>query len=67
MKPEDREVWNEINEIFDIAWDLQINKNQPTELSAKVLRYFPDIMQQYSYLCDTVEEVEQQKKDYRKR
>ena len=67
MKPEDREVWAKINELFDIAWDMNIKNNTPTELSTKVLRYFPDIMQQYSYLCDTVEELEQQKKDYRKR
>ena len=55
MKKEDAELYCQLQEIFDIAWDLQINKGTPTELSQKIIRYFPGIQQQFSYACDCVE------------
>lgn len=35
MKKEDAELYYQLQELFDIAWDLNINKNTPTELSKK--------------------------------
>lgn len=62
MKKEDAELYYQLQELFDIAWDLNINKNTPTELSKKVVRYAPSIMQQFSYLCDAVEGKEEMRK-----
>ena len=62
MKPEDKELWNQLNELFDIAWDLNNHKLTPTELSTKTLVYFPSIMQHFSYLCDAVEGKEEMRK-----
>ena len=62
MKPEDKELWNQLNELFDIAWDLNNHKLTPTELSTKTLVFFPSIMQQFSYLCDAVEGKEEMRK-----
>ena len=55
MKREDEELYFQLQELFDIAWDLNIKKQSPTELSQKVMRYMPDIMQQFSYLCNAIE------------
>lgn len=55
MKKEDEELYFQLQELFDIAWDLNTKKQSPTELSQKVMRYMPDIMQQFSYACDCVE------------
>ena len=52
MKKEDEELYFQLQELFDIAWDLNIHKQTPTELSQKVARYMPDIMQQFSYYSD---------------
>lgn len=62
MKKEDEELYFQLQELFDIAWDLNIEKQAPTELSQKVMRYMPDIMQQFSYLCDAVEGKEEMRK-----
>ena len=62
MKKEDEELYFQLQELFDIAWDLNINKNTPTELSKKVVRYAPSIMQQFSYLCDAVEGKKEMRK-----
>lgn len=56
MKKEDEELYFQLQELFDIAWDLNIEKQSPTELSQKVMRYMPDIMQQFSYYADKEEE-----------
>ena len=52
MKSEDKDLYFQLQEIFDIAWDLQIEKQMPTELTQKILRYFPSIMQQFSYYSE---------------
>ena len=62
MKKEDEELYFQLQELFDIAWDLNIHKQAPTELSQKVMRYMPDIMQQFSYLCDAVEGKKEMRK-----
>lgn len=56
MKKEDEELYFQLQELFDIAWDLNIHKQTPTELSQKVMRCMPDIMQQFSYYADKEEE-----------
>lgn len=56
MKKEDEELYYQLQELFDIAWDLNIHKQTPTELSQKVMRFMPDIMQQFSYYADKEEE-----------
>ena len=40
-----------LRELFDIAWDIQINnKDKNEELVKKAIKYLPDIMQQFDYL-----------------
>ena len=58
MTKEDEELYYKLQEIFDLAWDLHINKNTQTELGGKVVRYLPSIMQQFQYACDCVENKE---------
>ena len=62
MKKEDKELYFQLQELFDIAWDLNNHKQTPTDLSTKILVYFPSIMQQFSYLCDAVEGKEKMRK-----
>ena len=62
MKKEDEELYFQLQELFDIAWDLNNHKQTPTDLSTKILVYFPSIMQQFSYLCDAVEGKEEMRK-----
>lgn len=56
MKKEDEELYFQLQELFDIAWDLNVKKRASTELSHKVMKYMPDIMQQFSYYADKEEE-----------
>lgn len=58
MTKDDKELYFQLQEIFDLAWDLHINKNTQTELGGKVIRYFPSIMQEFQYTCDCVENKE---------
>ena len=58
MTKEDEELYRELQEIFDLAWGLHINKNTQTELGRKVIRHFPSIMQEFQYACDCVEKKE---------
>ena len=53
MTKDDKELYSQLQELFDIAWDL--NKTTRTELSQKVTTYLPGIMQEFLYLCDAVE------------
>lgn len=57
MTKEDEELYCELQEMFDLAWNLHINKNTQTELGRKVIRYFPSIMQEFQYACNCVEEM----------
>ena len=61
-KKEDEELYFHLQELFDIAWDLNNHKQTPTDLSTKILVYFPSIMQQFSYLCDAVEGKEEMRR-----
>lgn len=61
MTKDDKELYFQLQEIFDLAWDLHINKNTQTELGGKVIRCFPSIMQQFQYACDCAEEMEKLK------
>ena len=52
MTKDNRELYLQLQELFDIAWDLNMKKKTPTELSQKVTTFLPAIMQNFSHYCD---------------
>ena len=52
MKKEDKELLYQMQELFDLAWDINIHSGTPNELSKKVTTFLPSIMQQFSHYCE---------------
>ena len=58
MKKEDKELLFQLQELFDLAWDINMHSGTPTELSKKATTYLPSIMQQFSHYAERWEKVE---------
>lgn len=58
MKKEDKEILFQLQELFDLAWNINMHSGKPTELSKKTTTFLPSIMQQFSFYAERWEKVE---------
>lgn len=58
MKKEDKEILFQLQELFDLAWNINLYSGKPTELSKKATTFLPSIMQQFSFYAERWEKVE---------
>lgn len=54
----DKELLFQLQELFDLAWNINMHSGTPTELSKKATTYLPSIMQQFSFYAERWEKVE---------
>ena len=54
-----KEDYDKCNELFDIAFKLNMNENTRTTFTQKVASYMADIMQTISFLIDELERLEE--------
>lgn len=59
-----KEDYNKCNELFDIAFKLNMNENTRTEFTQKVTSYMADVLQTISFLIDEYEELLEYKNMY---
>ena len=58
MKKEDKEILLQMQELFDLAWNINLYSGKPTELSKKATTFLPSIMQQFSFYAERWGKVE---------
>lgn len=58
MKKEDKEILLQMQELFDLAWNINLYSGKPTELSKKATSFLPSIMQQFSFYAERWGKVE---------
>ena len=54
-----KEDYNKCNELFDIAFKLNMNENTRTIFTQKVTSYMADTMQTISFIIDELERLEE--------
>lgn len=54
-----KEDYDKCNELFDIAFELNMNKNTRTIFTQKVTSYMADTMQTISFIIDELERLEE--------
>lgn len=54
-----KEDYDKCNELFDIAFELNMNENTRTTFTQKVTSYMADTMQTISFLIDELERLEE--------
>lgn len=54
-----KEDYNKCNELFDIAFKLNMNENTRTSFTQKVTSYMTGVLQTISFLIDELERLEE--------